>query len=47
MSSLLVRFAPKSLTTKQYDEAVRRLEDAGYFPPQASTITCASAAMAV
>ena len=32
--SLLVRFAPQSSTsTDQYDETVRRLEEAGDFPP--------------
>ena len=30
--SLLIRFAPPSLTAKQYDEAVRRLTDDGVFP---------------
>ncbi len=32
--SLLVRFAPTSeTTTAQYDDTVRRLEEAGDFPP--------------
>lgn len=32
--SLLIRFAPASMTTtEQYDETVRRLQDAGDFPP--------------
>ena len=31
--SVLIRFAPASLTAEQYDESVRRLENAGYFPP--------------
>ena len=31
--SMLVRFAPASLSTSQYDETVRKLEDAGDFPP--------------
>ena len=31
--SVLIRFAPASLTAKQYDESVRRLEAAGHFPP--------------
>jgi hypothetical protein len=31
--SLLVRFNPPSLTSEQYDQTVRRLEDAGHFPP--------------
>jgi hypothetical protein len=32
--SVLIRFAPASLTTAQYDEAVRKLEDQGSFPPE-------------
>ncbi len=31
--SVLVRFTPQSLTAAQYDESVRRLEEAGDFPP--------------
>jgi hypothetical protein len=31
--SILVRFAPASLTAEQYDESVRRLEGAGDWPP--------------
>ena len=31
--SVLIRFAPASLTAKQYDESVRRLKEAGVFPP--------------
>ena len=32
--SVLIRFAPASPTTKeQYDETVRRLQEAGDFPP--------------
>jgi hypothetical protein len=32
--SVLIRFASTSqTTTKQYDETIRRLEDAGDFPP--------------
>ena len=30
--SVLIRFAPQSLTAKQYDSAVRRLTEAGVFP---------------
>jgi hypothetical protein len=30
--SLLVRFAPASLTAAQYDESVRKLEENGDFP---------------
>ena len=31
--SLVVRFNPTSLTAQKYDETVRRLEEAGAFPP--------------
>jgi hypothetical protein len=31
--SIVAHFTPTSLTTEQYDESVRRLEDAGVFPP--------------
>jgi hypothetical protein len=31
--SIVVRFTPQSVTTEQYDETVRRLEDSGDFPP--------------
>ncbi len=31
--SIVVRFSPASLTTEKYDEATRRLEEAGVFPP--------------
>jgi hypothetical protein len=31
--SVLIRFAPASLTAAQYDESIRKLEDAGHFPP--------------
>ena len=31
--SVLIRFAPASLTAEQYDESVRRLEETGDFPP--------------
>ena len=30
--SLLIRFAPQSLTAEQYDSAVRRLNEEGVFP---------------
>jgi hypothetical protein len=30
--SLLIRFAPPSLTAEQYDDAVRRLNEEGVFP---------------
>jgi hypothetical protein len=30
--SVLIRFAPASLTAAQYDESIRKLEDAGDFP---------------
>ena len=31
--SILARFTPASLTTEQYDESIRRLQEAGDFPP--------------
>jgi hypothetical protein len=31
--SVVVRFSPASLTVQQYDESVRRLQEAGSFPP--------------
>jgi hypothetical protein len=31
--SILIRFAPASLTAEQYDESVRRLKGAGAWPP--------------
>jgi hypothetical protein len=31
--SVLVRFAPSNATTELYDESIRRLRDAGEFPP--------------
>ena len=31
--SVLIRFAPASLTAEQYDESIRRLEESGAFPP--------------
>ena len=31
--SIVVRFAPASLTAQQYDEAVRRIQNAGQWPP--------------
>ena len=31
--SVLIRFAPSSLTAEQYDDSVRRLQEAGDFPP--------------
>ncbi len=30
--SILVRFAPASLTAAQYDESIRRMEEAGIIP---------------
>jgi hypothetical protein len=32
--SIVVRFAPASLTAEQYDESVRRMEESGDFPPE-------------
>jgi hypothetical protein len=31
--SVLIRFAPASLTAAQYDESIRKLEEADIFPP--------------
>ena len=31
--SIVVRFAPASLTAEQYDESIRRLQEKGDFPP--------------
>lgn len=31
--SIVVRFTPASLTRDQYDETVRRMQEAGTFPP--------------
>jgi hypothetical protein len=31
--SIVVRFQPTSLTSEQYDESLRRLEESGGFPP--------------
>jgi hypothetical protein len=31
--SIVARFSPSSLTVQKYDEAVRRLENAGDWPP--------------
>ena len=32
--SILVRFSPESLTSEKYDEVKRRLDEAGYWPPE-------------
>jgi hypothetical protein len=32
--SILARFTPASLTAAQYDESIRKLEEAGDFPPE-------------
>jgi hypothetical protein len=32
--SIVVRFQPASLTSQQYDESIRRLEEGGEFPPE-------------
>jgi hypothetical protein len=32
--SIVVRFQPTSLTSQQYDESLRRLEEGGGFPPE-------------
>ena len=31
--SVLIRFAPASVTAAQYDETIRKLEESGDFPP--------------
>ena len=31
--SVLIRFAPRDLSTQKYDESIRKLEEAGGFPP--------------
>jgi hypothetical protein len=31
--SIVARFTPTNLTTEKYDESLRRLEEAGEFPP--------------
>lgn len=31
--SVLIRFTPASLTSAQYDESIRKLQEAGDFPP--------------
>ena len=36
--SIVVRFKPTSLTTEQYDETIRRLKDAGDFPPDGCAV---------
>jgi hypothetical protein len=32
--SIVVRFAPMSMTAEQYDQVRRRMEEAGDFPPE-------------
>ena len=32
--SVLIRFTPVSVTAQQYDETIRRLEEAADFPPE-------------
>jgi hypothetical protein len=31
--SIVARFSPTNLTTEKYDESIRRLKEAGQFPP--------------
>jgi hypothetical protein len=38
--SVLIRFAPASLTAEQYDESVRRLEGEGNWPPDGLEYHC-------
>ena len=39
--SILVRFSPPSVTTEQYDESVRRLQEGGDFPADGMEYHCA------
>jgi hypothetical protein len=32
--SILIRFSPVNMTSQEYDETVRRLEESGGFPPE-------------
>ena len=32
--SVVIHFVPTSMTVEQYDEARRRLDEAGYWPPE-------------
>ena len=32
--SILIRFSPANMTSQEYDETVRRLEESGGFPPE-------------
>ncbi len=38
--SVLARFTPKSLTTEQYDESIRRLGEVGKWPPDGLDYHC-------
>jgi hypothetical protein len=38
--SILVRFSPPSVTTEQYDETVRRLEESGDIPADGMDYHC-------
>ena len=38
--SVLIRFAPASLTAAQYDESVRKLQANGDFPPEGMDYHC-------
>jgi allophanate hydrolase subunit 2 len=40
--SILVRFSPSSITTEQYEESVRRLQESGGFPAEGMDYHCAS-----
>jgi hypothetical protein len=39
--SILVRFSPSSITTEQYEESVRRLQESGGFPAEGMDYHCA------
>ena len=38
--SVLIRFTPASVTTEQYDETIRRLQEGGDFPPEGLDYHC-------
>jgi hypothetical protein len=39
--SILCRFSPSSITTEQYDESVRRLQESGDIPAEGMNYHCA------
>ena len=40
--SIVVRFSPTNVTTEKYEETLRRLKEAGEFPPTAWSTTSSS-----